>query len=105
MVDKKFVKEEKLMDLSLLSPCQSTLYMHILHPNYVARTWKCFLVNVVERPSIMENGWIKNGEIVWVDDAFPDNIMEILVDKDFVEGSMELDLDPQVDSDDENIDD
>ena len=31
--------------------------------------------------------------------------MEILVDKDFVEGSMELELDPQVDSDDENIDD
>ena len=53
----------------------------------------------------MENGWIKNGEIVWVDDAFPDNIMEILVDKDFVEGSMDFELDPQVDSDDENIDD
>ena len=31
--------------------------------------------------------------------------MEILVDKDFVERSMELELDPQVDSDDENIDD
>ena len=28
----------------------------------------------------MENGWIENSEIVWVDDAFPDDIMEILVD-------------------------
>ena len=44
-------------------------------------------------------------EIVSVDDAFPDNIMEILVDKYFDEGSIELKLDPQDDSDNENIDD
>ena len=44
---------------------------------------------------------MENGEIVWADDAFPDNIMDILVD----EGNMELELDPQDDSDDENIDD
>ena len=31
--------------------------------------------------------------------------MEILVNEDFVEGSMELELDTQDDSDDENIDD
>ena len=41
----------------------------------------------------MNNGWMENTEIVWVDDAFPDNIMEILVDEDFVELSMELELD------------
>ena len=48
---------------------------------------------------------MKNGEIFWVDDALPYNIMNILVDKDFGEGSMELELDPQDDSDDENTDD
>ena len=48
---------------------------------------------------------MENGEIVWVDDAFPDDIMDILVDEDFDEGNMELELDPQDDSDDENIDD
>ena len=53
----------------------------------------------------MENDWIENSEIVWVDDAFPDDIMEILVDEDFNEGSMELKLDPQYDSNAENIDD
>ena len=31
--------------------------------------------------------------------------MEILVDKDFAEGTMELELDPQNDSNYENIDD
>ena len=53
----------------------------------------------------MQNGWMENGEIVWVDDTFPDNIMDILVGEDFDEGSMELELDPQDDSDDENTDD
>ena len=71
------MKEEKVMDLSLLPPGQSTLYLHILHSNYIARIWKCSLFNVVECPSIMKNGWMKNGEIFWVADAFPDDIMEI----------------------------
>ena len=105
MFDKKFAKEEKVIDLSLLSPCQSTSYLLILHSNYVARIWKCSLINVVEYPGIMENGWMENGEIFWADDALPYNIMDILVDEDFDEGSMELELDPQDDSDDENTDD
>ena len=105
LFDKKFVKKEKVTDLSLLPPYQSTLYLHILHSNSVARIWKCSLLNVVEYPSIMENGWMENGEIIWVGDAFPDDIMDIFDDKAFNEGSMELELDPQDDSDDENIDD
>ena len=64
-----------------------------------------FLLNVVEYLSIMENGWIENNEIVWVDDAFPDDIMDIFVDEDFEEVNMELELDPQADSHDENTDD
>ena len=68
MFDKKFVEEEKVIKLSFLPPCQSTLYLHILHSNYVARIWKCSLLDVVECTSIMENGWMENGEIFWVDD-------------------------------------
>ena len=64
MFDKKFVKEEKVMDLSLLLPCHSTLYLDILRSNYVARIWKCSLLNVVECPSIMKNGWMENSKIV-----------------------------------------
>ena len=53
----------------------------------------------------MDNGWIENRQIVWVDGAFPDDIMEILVNEDFYEGSMELQLDSHDDSNAENIDD
>ena len=49
-------------------------------------------------------GW-KTVKFVWVDDAFPDDIMDILVDEDFNEGSMELELDLHDNSDHENIDD
>ena len=41
----------------------------------------------------------------WVDDAFPDDVMEILVDEDFEKESMELKLDSQDDSNAEDIDD
>ena len=43
---------------------------------------------------------MENVEFFWVDDAFPDDIMDILVDKDFGKGSMEVELDPQDDCDD-----
>ena len=68
-----------------------------MYSSYLARNWKSYLLSVVE------NGWIENSEIVWVDDVFADGIMEILVDEDFDEGSMELKLDPQDDSNAENI--
>ena len=38
----------------------------------------------------MENGLIESSEIIRVDDAFPQDIMEILFDEDFDKGSMEL---------------
>ena len=32
---------------------------------------------------------MENAEVVWVDDAFPDDIMDIVVDEDLDEGIME----------------
>lgn len=52
----------------------------------------------------MENVWIENGEIVWVDDAFTDHCMENLVDEDFDERRIKLKLDHQDDSNAEYID-
>ena len=66
---------------------------------------KMFFTQFSQAPKHYGNDWIENSEIVWVDDAFPDDIMEILIDEDFNEGSMELNLDPQYDSNAENIDD
>lgn len=102
--DEKVFEKKKVIDLSLLPHCQSTLYLQILHFN-CRKDLEMFLLNTVKWPTIMENSWRKNDEIGWVDDTFPDDIMEILVDQYFGKGSMELNLDPQNNCDDENIDD
>ena len=81
------------------------MYLNILHLNYVPRIWRYSLINVVKCPAIMENVWIENGEIVWVDDAFTDHYMENLVDEDFDEGSIKLKVDHQDDSNAQYIDD
>ena len=33
-------------------------------------------------PDIKDNGWLENGEIDWVENVFPDDIEDILVDLD-----------------------
>ena len=99
--------ERKSLTKSFCQEKTSWIYYYYYHraaPD-VAGNWKCFLLNDVKRQNIIENGWVKNSETVWVDDTFPDNIMEILVDEDFEKGIMELKLDPQDDSIAENIDD
>ena len=34
-------------------------------------------------PDITDNGWLENGEIDWVENVFPDDIEDILVDPEF----------------------
>ena len=104
MFDEKYVKEEKALDLPLLPPCQSTLYLHILPSNYVAKVWKCSLLNVVECPSIMENGWMENAEIVGLMMLFQ-TISWILWSTKILTKETWNELDAQDDFADQNIDD
>ena len=45
---------------------------------------------MVKVPEHNGESLIESSEIILVDDAFPQDIMEILFDKDFDKGSMEL---------------
>ena len=81
MFDRKFMREGKVIDLSLLPPCRSVLYLHMLQANYVAKIWRSALISMIDYANIVENGWMENGEIVWVDDIFPNDIEEILIDE------------------------
>ena len=40
MFNKKYVKENKIIDMSLLPPCRSVLTLHIKRANFVAAMWK-----------------------------------------------------------------
>ena len=75
----KHLVENKVIDLSLLPPCQTSLHLHILRSNYVARLWKKTLESIVSTPNIVEHGWNVFGEIELISgDPFPDNVTEML---------------------------
>ena len=51
----------------------------------MAKIWKSSLLGFSEYPSIVENGWFGNEEIVWVGDIFPDDVLDILMEDDYDE--------------------
>ena len=78
---KKHKRHNKIIDLSLLPPCK-----------------KCF-----EFPSLTENGWATTGDIVWIEEAFPAEVEE-LITRDEDNGVMWYGSDVES-SDDEDYDD
>ena len=67
-------------DLSEKMKKWKTFFLHVLRSNYVAKIWKSSLLGSSEYPSIIENG-----EIVWVGDIFPDDVLDILMEDDYDE--------------------
>jgi len=104
MFDKKYTKEGKIIDLASLPPCRSVLYINSLRANYVAKIWKSSLTNQFIVPTIQDYGWEQNGEITWVQEMFPKDIKDILLDSCYDEEDTELDLDPLDESDDNDDD-
>ena len=72
--EKIFNKKFLLGKTSHVSIIFATLPVHIICTSCTrTRSWNCYLLDMVKCPDIMENVWIENSEIVWVDDAFPDD--------------------------------
>jgi len=78
--EKKYIKEGKVVDMALLPPCYSSLFLHIQRANYVAKIWRSSLVSQLNTEEISDHGWFANGDTYWVDDVFPREIEEILCD-------------------------
>ena len=76
----KFEKKEKVIDLSLLPPCWDSLKLHISRANYVARRYRLSEQAVIEEPSKELHGWLEDGQIDWVKQAFPEDIELLLVE-------------------------
>ena len=82
LFSKKHSVENKVIDLSLLPPCQTSLRLHILRSNFISGMWKRTLEPVVILPNIVENGWNDVGEIEWISgETFPENVSELLLDE------------------------
>ena len=77
----KFEKEKKIIDLSLLPPCQTNLELHIKRANYVAAIYRQadHLNLALEDPR--NHGWDDKGNVVWSNICYPEDISELLFDR------------------------
>ena len=76
--ERKNKREKKIPNLSSLPPCKDVLWYHALRSNFVAYIWRNSIEPIIDIPNIAENGWLSTGEILWLDDAFPEEIDELL---------------------------
>ena len=57
MLERKYAKGSKIVDLGVLPPCESVLFLHTASENFVAKIWRLSLVSMYDLSSITENGW------------------------------------------------
>ena len=74
------IKEEgKIIDLSLILPCFSSLYLQIKRANFVSKLWKSTRTAQLILPSIEEQGQDTDGSIAWILDPYPEDILDLLM--------------------------
>lgn len=79
---RNFDKDQKVTDLSLLPPCKSSLFKHMQRANYVARMWRQSSRPIMEIDAPTSHGWKEDLSEDWVHEPYPDDVSEILVNKD-----------------------
>ena len=77
---RKYSNENKIVEFSLLPPCQSVLKLHSKRANFVAKIWKSAADPQLQLPDISLYGWMDKCEIQWMNKAFPDSIEGLLLD-------------------------
>ena len=95
--DKKLQKEHKVTDLALLPPCNQVLLYHAKRANLIAYVWRNSAQPNITMPEINEHGWLPTGEIYWLDDAFPEDIENVLHQEE-----ADNDIDDEHDDDDDD---
>jgi len=79
---KKQKSKNQIVDLSILPPCGSSLMLHIHRANYVARIWKLSSASQIAAPSFSGYGWNEDGSICWVEEQYPEDITDLLLNCD-----------------------
>ena len=67
------------LDISLLSPCQQALRMHILRANYQAMIWRQADIPLPEIPEPLSHGWTKSANRVLSIDLCTDFLNSLLI--------------------------
>ena len=87
ILDKKYVCQNKVMDIYSLPPCKQVLFLHSSRANSIAYLWKSSVLPVVSAHDVIGIGWNQEGTIQWVEEEFPSDIKEILNDLDYNEAN------------------
>ena len=69
--------------MAALHPCSSVLRLHILRSNTVASLWKRSTTASFTMPDISQYGWGIDGNIQWVEDVFPTDAEDILLQEEY----------------------
>ena len=93
-----YEKKGRIQDLSLLPPCRESLNLRSQRCNYIAKVWKSSFQSTIDFDVITANGWSEEGQVIWMNEAFPPNVTEILMDAEEGSDSDET-LDGESDSD------
>ena len=62
----KHTKQNKVIDMSALPPCEETLKLRSVRANYVAKMWRSSLQSNINAPNFSSYGWDSEGTIEWV---------------------------------------
>ena len=79
MFPRKFTRENKIIDLSLLPPCKDTLTRHIKRASTIAYIWRSSPISKVVLLDLSTCGWTVCGEINWMNVPFPEDAKDLLV--------------------------
>ena len=74
-----FQKDNKVVDLSLLPPCKSSLQKHINRANFVARIWRHASQSIIDTETPANHGWLEDLSIDWLTEPYPEDIAELLL--------------------------
>eukprot|EP00112_Aurelia_sp_Birch-Aquarium-sp1_P025964 Seg893.1 transcript_id=Seg893.1/GoldUCD/mRNA.D3Y31 product="hypothetical protein" protein_id=Seg893.1/GoldUCD/D3Y31 len=77
-----FARDQKVIALSPLPPCQSSLIKHIKRANYVARIWRQASTPTMQHNDPQLYGWNEDLSVDWILEVHPKDICDFLASHD-----------------------
>ena len=88
---KKINRTNKVIDLSLL-PCRRSFFETRKRANYVAMIWKEASLAMMNIECPTAHSWLADYQINWVDEAYPDDVEELLLELPVYDSSLSRDV-------------
>ena len=79
---RSYSRDNKVIDLSLLPPCQTSLERHIRRATYLARIWRQASHPMMNIQDPQFHGWNEDLSTDWISVPYPEDISELLLAND-----------------------